>query len=140
MEKTLPRVAIVILAWKGRNYLEKFLPSVVASTYANLEIYVADNHSTDGTADYLRQRWPDLKLICLERNAGFAAGYNQALAQVKADYCVLLNQDAEIVPAWIEPVVALMEKDGSIAAAQPKLLDCRQRDKFEYAGGAGGFM
>jgi GT2 family glycosyltransferase len=140
MEKTLPRVAVVILAWNGKGYLEKFLPSVVASTYANLEICVADNHSTDGTANYIRENWPKLKLICLERNEGFAAGYNQALTLVKADYFVLLNQDVEIVPGWIEPVIALMEKDRSIAAAQPKLMEYRQREKFEYAGGAGGFM
>jgi len=140
MEKTLPRVAIVILAWNGKNYLEKFLPSVVASTYANLEIYVADNHSTDGTADYIRQHWPKLKPVCLEQNEGFAAGYNQALAGVKADYYVLLNQDVETVPGWIEPMVALMEKDPLIAAAQPKLMDYRRKDEFEYAGGAGGFI
>jgi GT2 family glycosyltransferase len=140
MEKTLPRVAVVILAWNGKNFLEKFLPSVVASTYANLEICVADNHSTDGSADYIRQHWPKLKLICPERNEGFAAGYNHALAQVKADYFVLLNQDVEVVPGWIEPIIALMEKDSLIAAAQPKLLDFRQKEKFEYAGGAGGFI
>jgi hypothetical protein len=140
MEKTLPRVAVVILAWNGKNYLEKFLPSVVASTYPNLEIFVADNNSTDSTANYIRQHWPKLKLICLERNEGFAAGYNYALAQMKADYFVLLNQDVEVVPGWIEPIIALMEKDSLIAAAQPKLLDFRQKEKFEYAGGAGGFM
>jgi GT2 family glycosyltransferase len=140
MEKTSPRVAIVILAWNGKDYLEKFLPSVAASTYPNLEICVADNNSTDGTADYIRQHWPELKLIRLERNEGFAAGYNSALAQVTADYFVLLNQDVEVVPGWIEPVIVLMEKDRSIAAAQPKLMDFRQREKFEYAGGAGGFI
>ncbi len=140
MEKTLPRVAVVILTWNGKNFLEQFLPSVTASTYANLEIYVADNNSTDGTADYVRQHWPKLKLICLERNEGFAAGYNSALALVTADYFVLLNQDVEVVPGWIEPVIALMEKDNLIAAAQPKLMDFRQRKQFEYAGGAGGFL
>jgi GT2 family glycosyltransferase len=139
MEKTLPRVAIVILSWNGKDFLQKFLPSVAASTYPNLEICVADNHSTDGTADYIRQHWPKLKLICLERNEGFAAGYNQALVQVQADYFVLLNQDVEVIPGWIEPVIALMEKDSAIAAAQPKLLDFRQKEKFEYAGAAGGF-
>jgi GT2 family glycosyltransferase len=140
MGKTLPRIAVVILAWNGKSFLEKFLPSVDASTYPNLEIYIADNNSTDGTADYIRQHWPKLKLICLERNEGFAAGYNSAFAQVTADYFVLLNQDVEVVPGWIEPVIALLEKDSSIAAAQPKLMDFRQRDKFEYAGGAGGFL
>lgn len=140
MEKSLPHVAVVILAWNGKEFLEKFLLSVVASTYANLEICVADNNSTDGTADYIKKNWPKLKLICLERNEGFAAGYNSALAQVTADYFVLLNQDVEVVPGWIEPVIALMEKDNLIAAAQPKLMDFRQRDKFEYAGGAGGFL
>ena len=140
MEKSLPRVAVVILAWNGKEFLEKFLPSVAASTYSDLEVYVADNHSTDGTADYVRQQWPKLKLICLERNEGFAAGYNSALAQVSADYFVLLNQDVEVVPGWIEPVIALMERDNLIAAAQPKLMDFRQRKQFEYAGGAGGFL
>jgi hypothetical protein len=140
MEKNLPRVAVVILAWNGKKFLEKFLPSVAASSYPNLEIYVADNNSTDGTADYIRQIWPKLKLIRLERNEGFAAGYNSALAQVSADYFVLLNQDVEVVPGWIEPVIALMKKDDLIAAAQPKLMDFRQREKFEYAGGAGGFL
>src|SRR5205814_1809552 len=84
MEKIPPRVAVVILAWNGKKFLEQFLPSVAASTYPNLEICVADNHSTDGTAAYVRENWPKLKLICLERNEGFAAGYNSALAQVKA--------------------------------------------------------
>jgi len=140
MEKNSPRVAVVILSWNGKKFLEEFLPSVVTSTYPNLEIWVADNHSTDGTSDYIRQQWPQLKLLCLERNEGFAAGYNAALKQITADYYVLLNQDVEIVPGWIEPVITRMESDPAIAAAQPKLRACRQKDQFEYAGAAGGFM
>lgn len=140
MEKNLPRVAVVILSWNGKHFLEQFLPSVVTSTYPNLEIWMADNHSTDGTADYMRQCWPQLKLLVLERNEGFAAGYNAALKQIEADYYVLLNQDVEITPGWIEPVIARMEADAAIAAAQPKLLAQQRKDEFEYAGGAGGFM
>ena len=140
MEKSSARVAIVILSWNGRHYLEKFLPSVAASTYPNLEICVADNNSTDGTATYVQQHWPQIRLIALERNEGFAAGYNQALLQVKSDFYVLLNQDVEVVPGWIEPVIALMENDRTIAAVQPKLKACDRRDEFEYAGGAGGFV
>src|SRR5512135_2622010 len=121
MDNSPPRVAIVILSWNGKHFLQEFLPSVVTSTYPNLDIWVADNHSTDDTAAYLRQHWPQIQLLVLERNEGFAAGYNTALKQIEADYYVLLNQDVEITPGWIEPVIAKMQSDPHIAAAQPKL-------------------
>lgn len=140
MDNSLPRVAIVILSWNGKHFLAEFLPSVVTSTYPNLEIWVADNHSTDDSAAYLRQHWPQVKLVVLERNEGFAAGYNAALQQIRADYYVLLNQDVEITPGWIEPIIDRMQRDPHIAAAQPKLKAQKRRDEFEYAGGAGGFM
>lgn len=140
MDTTLPSVAIVILSWNGKHFLEEYLPSVVTSTFPNLEIWVADNHSTDDTVAYVREKWPQLKLLALDRNEGFAAGYNTALKQITADYYVLLNQDVEITPGWIEPVIAKMEGDPHVAAAQPKLKAQKQKDEFEYAGAAGGFM
>jgi GT2 family glycosyltransferase len=135
-----PTIAIVILNWNGRSYLERFLPSVIASTYAPKEVIVADNASTDDSVRYLRETYPQLRVIALDRNYGFAGGYNEALRQVESDYYVLLNSDVEVEPGWIEPVLTLMEKDPSIGACQPKIRMWADRDRFEYAGGAGGWL
>ncbi len=135
-----PKVAIVILNWNGKNYLEKFLPSVLATTYANMEVIVADNGSTDDSIHFLTTTYPTIQLIRLDKNYGFAKGYNEALKQVTADYYVLLNSDVEVVPGWIQPMVSLLENDKTIAACQPKLLTFHNRKLFEYAGGAGGWL
>ena len=135
----MKKVAIVILNWNGRSMLERFLPSVTACS-GGAEVVVADNGSTDDSVAFLSQRYPQLRLIQLDRNYGFAEGYNRALAQVEADYYVLLNSDVECTPGWIEPVVAMMERESGVAVAQPKLLMYDQKDTFEYAGGAGGFI
>lgn len=134
------KIAIVILNWNGRSMLEKFLPSVVSCSSDVAEIIVADNGSTDDSVDFLSTHYPSLRIIRLDRNYGFADGYNRALNQVEADYYVLLNSDVEVTPHWIEPVIEQMEQDRQIVAAQPKLLMYDQRDTFEYAGGAGGFI
>lgn len=136
----LPGVAIVILNWNGKQFLEKFLPSVLASTYGNKRVIVADNASTDDSVPYLRQNFPQVEIILNTTNEGFAKGYNTALKQVLSKYYVLLNSDVEVVPGWIEPIISLMEKDVSIAACQPKLLSYNDRQKFEYAGAAGGWL
>lgn len=130
----------MILSWNGKHMLEEYVPSVLASTYRDLEVIVADNHSTDGTIDMLADRFPAVRVIALEKNFGFAAGYNEALRQVNAEYVVLLNQDVEVTPGWLEPLVAVMDSDPRIAACQPKVKDLRDRNMFEYAGAAGGFM
>jgi GT2 family glycosyltransferase len=135
-----PTVAIVILNWNGRTYLEKFLPFVTASTYANCRTILADNASTDDSIDFVQQHFPQVGILRLPQNYGFAKGYNEALKQVQADYYVLLNSDVEVMPNWIEPVVDLMEHDRSIAACQPKILTYSNRNLFEYAGGAGGWL
>ena len=135
----MKRTAIVILNWNGRSMLERFLPSVVANS-GDAQLVVADNGSTDDSVAFMKERYPQVRLILLDRNYGFAEGYNKALAQVDADYYVLLNSDVECTPQWIEPVVEMMEDDPQIAVAQPKLLMYDQRDTFEYAGGAGGFI
>lgn len=137
---TLPKVAIVILNWNGERYLRDFLPSVVASIYPNLEVVVGDNASTDGSVAFLERSYPQIRIVKNERNLGFAGGYNQVLERVDADYFVLLNSDVEVTPGWIDPVIRLMESAASIAACQPKIKDYRHRDKFEYAGAAGGLM
>ena len=136
----VPRVAVVILNWNGKNLLEKFLPSVLNSTYQNLEVVVADNGSTDQSVQLLETSFPTVKRIIIATNKGYAAGYNEALQQVQADYYVLLNSDVEVSPSWIEPVIDLMEKDLSIAACQPKILSYNHKSSFEYAGACGGWI
>jgi GT2 family glycosyltransferase len=135
-----PSVAIVILNFNGKNYLEQFLPSVVASSYLNKEIIIADNASADDSVQFLKQNYPSFRILINTQNDGFAGGYNWALAKVSADYYVLLNSDVEVTPDWIEPIIELMEADKSIAACQPKLLSYYNRQSFEYAGACGGFI
>jgi len=136
----LPSVAVVILNWNGKAFLEKFLPSVVSSTYTNLSIIVADNASTDDSVDFLRKSYPSIKILQNQQNEGFAKGYNTALKQVTADYYVLLNSDVEVEAGWIEPVISLMESDPLIAACQPKIRSYNNKEYFEYAGACGGWI
>ena len=137
---TQPSVAIVILNWNGRSFLEKFLPSVTASVYPNKKIIVADNASTDDSVNFLQQHYPSVQVIQNSSNEGFAKGYNTALKQVEADYYVLLNSDVEVTPGWIGPVIELMETDKAIAASQPKILAYDDKNNFEYAGACGGWL
>lgn len=135
-----PSVAIVILNWNGRRFLEQFLPSVVQTDYDNFFIVVADNASTDDSVTFVKQQYPQIRLVVNDRNYGFAEGYNKALQQVEADYFVLLNSDVEVPPHWVTPVINLMESDAKIAAAQPKIKLYANKNSFEHAGAAGGFI
>ena len=137
---TDPLVAIVILNWNGRAFLEKFLPSVISSSYNNKRIIVADNASTDDSISFLKANFPAVEIIQNKNNEGFAKGYNTALKQVQADYYVLLNSDVEVTPGWIEPVISLLESDKKIGVCQPKLLAYDDKERFEYAGAAGGWI
>jgi GT2 family glycosyltransferase len=138
--KPLPKVAIVILTWNGRKFLEQFLPSVVHSTYSNHEIIVVDNNSADDSIDFLKTHHATIRIIQNPGNWGFAKGYNEALKNVSADYYVLLNSDVEVTASWLEPMVELLESDTSIAACQPKILSYHNKKLFEYAGAAGGWI
>lgn len=119
--------------------LERFMPSVVAHS-EGADVVVADNGSTDDSVAFMQQHYPQVRLVLLDKNYGFAEGYNRALQQVQADYYLLLNSDVECTPNWLEPLVAMMEADPQVAIAQPKLLMYDRKDTFEYAGGAGGFI
>ncbi len=135
------KVAVVILSWNGKRFLEQFMPSVVQHTSPALcEIIVADNCSTDDSIDFLRKNYPTVRIIENKRNGGYAGGYNDALKLVEAEYYVLLNQDIEVTENWVEKVIGEMDKDRNIAAAQPKLRAYDRRDEFEYAGAAGGYL
>ena len=137
----MKRVAVVILNYNGKKFLEEFLPNVIANTDASLaDIVVADNASTDGSKEFMRERFPEIRLIDNGSNGGFATGYNLALRQIEAEYFVLLNSDIEVAPHWIEPVIAMMDADPDIAACQPKILSYHEKNKFEYAGASGGFI
>ena len=137
---SLPSVAVVILNWNGKHFLEKFLPSVLASQYDTLSVIVADNASTDDSLSFLRKNYPQVRILLSDTNEGFSKGYNSALRRVEADYYVLLNSDVEVSEGWIEPVISLMESDKKIAACQPKILSFDKKDQFEYAGAAGGWI
>ncbi len=133
------KTAVVILNYNGKHFLEQFLPTVI--TYSsNADIYVADNCSTDDSVDYLKANFPDVKIIINPENGGFATGYNQALSKVEADYYVLLNSDIEVTENWLEPCIELLSSDDKIAAVQPKILSFHNKEKFEHAGAAGGYL
>lgn len=134
------KTAIVILNWNGKKFLEMFLPKVVETSRNLADVYVADNGSSDDSVNFLKTRFPQVHIIEHGVNIGFSAGYNRALQQIKADYFVLLNSDIEVTDNWIEPVITLMENDPEIAASQPKVLSYFNRNYFEYAGAAGGFI
>lgn len=135
-----PSVAVVILNWNGKAFLERFLPGVLASAYDNLQVVVGDNASSDDSVVFVQANFPGVKLIVNTQNYGFAGGYNHVLSQVNADYFILLNSDVEVPENWIQPVIDVMESDQQIAAAQPKIKWQKQKAFFEYAGAAGGFM
>ena len=137
----MDKIAVVILNWNGCEMLRSFLPSVVrCSGTEGAKIYVADNGSTDASVDMLRQEFPDVRLIILKENLGFAEGYNLALQQVSAEYVVLLNSDVEVTEHWLAPLVSYMDAHPEAAACQPKIRSWRQKELFEYAGAAGGFI
>lgn len=136
----MAKVAVVILNWNGKKFLEEFLPAVIKHNPAFSEIIIADNASSDDSIAFLGKNYPAIRIIRNASNGGFAKGYNDALAQVNADYFVLLNSDVEVTPGWIDPVISRMENDKTIAAAQPKIRSFHRRDEFEYAGAAGGFI
>lgn len=141
MQSNTKKVAVVILNWNGAKLMEEFLPSVVDYSPAELaEVIVADNGSTDASVDMLKEKFPAVRIIQLDKNYGFAEGYNQALKQIDNEYTVLLNSDVEVTPGWLDAPLAAMEADSTIVAAQPKIRAQRNKDYFEYAGAAGGYM
>lgn len=135
------KTAVVILNWNGEAMLRQFLPSVIfGSNEEGTVVYVADNASTDQSCAVVEKEFPSVRLIRLDRNYGFAEGYNRALAQVEAEYVVLLNSDVEVTEGWLQDMVAYMDTHPEVAACQPKILSYRHRNLFEYAGASGGFM
>ena len=131
---------IVILNWNGVAHLRRYLPGVVAAAPEGVGVIVADNGSTDDSVGVLRREFPSVELLTLDRNYGFAGGYNRALQRIEADYYVLLNSDVDTPAGWLEPLIATLDHDPAVAAVAPKLLADADRTRFEYAGAAGGYV
>ena len=135
------KTAVVILNWNGIGYLKMFLGSVNKySSDKDTVIFVADNGSTDGSLEWITANYTGVKIIRLEKNHGFAGGYNMALSQIDARYFVLLNSDIEVTAGWLQPLVSFMDNNPDVASCQPKIRSYYQKDQFEYAGAAGGFI
>lgn len=133
------KIAIAILNWNGKSWLEKFLPNVLENSQS-AEVYVIDNASTDDSVSYISTYFPSVKIVINQQNHGFAGGYNEGLKQINADIYCLLNSDVEVTPGWLDPVAALFEKNPDIAAIQPKVLDYNRKNFFEFAGAGGGLI
>jgi len=135
------KISIVILNWNGRHFLEKYLPGVEEhSQLPDTEIIVADNASTDDSVSYLQEHHPKVRLALLDKNYGFAEGYNRALLQADADYFVLLNSDVEVTAGWLQPMLDMMRQKENIAGCMPTIRSAARPEYFEYAGAAGGFI
>lgn len=134
------KIAIVILNWNGAAMLRSYLPSVVRNSGEEAQVIVADNDSSDDSIQLLETEFPQVGIIRLDRNWGFAEGYNKALTQVEAEYYVLLNSDVEVTPHWLTPLVNFMDSHPEVAACQPKILSMADRNRFEYAGACGGML
>lgn len=137
----MDKVAVVILNWNGSQMLRQFLPSVIRhSQVPGVRVVVADNASTDDSVALLQREFPEVQLVRLDRNYGFADGYNRALQQVEAEYGVLLNSDVEVTAHWLEPMIAYLDAHPEVAGCQPKILSWHRKTHFEYAGACGGFI
>lgn len=136
----MDKIAIVLLNWNGAKMMRRYLPNVVEYSNTDATVYVADNASTDGSVEMLKQHFPKVRLLQLDKNWGFAEGYNKALAQIEAEYYVLINSDVEVTHHWLTPLVEFMDNHPEAAACQPKLLAEYAKDSFEYAGACGGYL
>ena len=139
METQKIKIAVVVLNWNGKSWLEKFLPTLVNHS-KEATVFITDNASTDGSVSFVKDNFPSVKVIVNAKNGGYAKGYNDALKQIDAEYFVLINSDIEVTDGWLSPIISLMDSDKQIASCQPKILDYNSKTKFEYAGASGGFI
>ena len=137
----MKKLGVIILNWNGLELLKKFIPAASRFTVCDkADLIVADNGSTDGSLDWLRASHPEVKLIELDRNYGFAEGYNRAIDAVEYPYVTLLNSDVEVTAGWWEPILRFLEENPDVGAVQPKILSYKDKSSFEYAGAAGGYL
>lgn len=136
----MPRVSIIIVTWNGLHHLKRFLPSVIENSGVNAEIILADNASSDGTESWIQEYFPEVRHILFDSNYGYCGGNNRAAEHANGDILLFLNNDVEVTPGWLEPLIEEIDSDPLNAAVQPKLRSVDQPDHFEYAGAAGGFL
>lgn len=134
------KTAIVILNWNGQKLLEQFLPSIVNFSSELADVYVADNASSDTSISFVKQHFPSVKIVKNSGNGGYAKGYNDALSTIDAEVYCLINSDVEVTKDWLPPVLDVFKRNENTAIIQPKLLDFKDKSKFEYAGAGGGFI
>ena len=135
------KIAIVILNWNGQKLLEQFLPSITKfSNHSNVEIYIADNASTDDSIQFVSKNYPTIKIVQNKQNGGYAKGYNDALQHITADVYALVNSDIEVTENWLKPIISIFENEPKTTIIQPKILDYKEKTSFEYAGAGGGFI
>ncbi len=132
-------IGVVILNWNGIELLKQFLPDVLKYS-PEATVYIADNASTDASVDFVRENYPQAMVIQNRVNGGYSKGYNDALSTLSEDVFILLNSDVQVTPYWLEPILSLFKNEPEVAAVQPKILDYKKPDHFEYAGAAGGFI
>ena len=133
------KTAVIILNWNGKNWLENFLETLIKHSQ-NTNIFIGDNASTDDSISFVRKKFPSVKIIINKQNDGYAKGYNNVLSQISAKYYVLINSDIQVTKDWLYPIIRLMDNDKNISACQPKILDYKNKERFEYAGASGGFI
>lgn len=137
----MKELSVIILNWNGLGLLRQFLPAVVRFTSApEVEITVADNGSADGSADWVESEFPEVRVIRFDRNLGFAEGYNRAVELTPSPFITLLNSDVEVTEGWWQPILDFLKSNPRAGAVQPKVLSWHNRTRFEYAGGAGGYL
>ena len=134
------KAAVVILNWNGRSLLETFLPGVVSTCTGKAEVVVADNHSTDDSLEFVRNRFPGVHIVSNAANEGFALGYNLALREIDAEYFILLNSDVQVTDGWVETLLDFLDRHPDVAVCQPTIRWYKQPELFEYAGAAGGYI
>jgi len=134
------KVAVVILNWNGIALLREYLPSVVSTVPDYVKVFLLDNASNDESVSFVKKKYPDIQIIQNDDNSGFALGYNKGLVGVDAEYFVLLNSDIECAQGWVEPIIDFMDKNKQVGACQPKILDHKNKNSFEYAGASGGHI
>lgn len=133
-------IAVAVLNWNGQSLLARYLPKLVADSKGLGKVYLIDNASSDNSISWTQEKLPEVEILKLDDNYGYAGGYNKAIAQLEEDLVVLINSDIESTPNWLEPIAARFATEPKLGALQPKILDLKDRSKFEYAGASGGYM
>ena len=137
----MKKLGVIILNWNGLNLLQQFLPAAVEHTQGDeVDLIVADNGSTDGSIEWVESKFPQLKIIRFDKNYGFAEGYNKAIEMTRYPFTILLNSDVEVTPEWWQPLLRFMEQNPDVGAVQPKIKSYNNKEYFEYAGAAGGYL